>query len=165
VIATARAGRSGELRLRNLPGHGTGILTLALRAVDGGSELPYTLRVSSEPALDALVEHEPNDERGRANPVAAGDVIAGYLWPGDADWFCVSGEGGLGARIDALAEVDWKLELFDAAGKSLKKADEGKRGAAEAIEPDPAARCVRLSARPRDSVYDAPYRLSVAGTP
>lgn len=164
VLATARGGKGSELRLRNLPGQGKGALSLALRAVDGSSELPYALRVSTEPALDAAVEHEPNDERARATQVVAGE-ISGYLWPGDVDWFCRSDEGGLGARIEAMPDVDWKLEAFDAAGKSLKKADVGKRGTAEEIAAEAAVRCVRLSARSRDTAYDAPYRLTVTFAP
>ena len=118
------------------------------------------LRVTSEPALDSGIEREPNDDRAHANPAVPGESIAGYLWPGDADWYCSAEGVALGARIDALAEVDWKLELTDAAGKTIKKADEGKRGAGEELASDPRARCVRVSARSRDTAFDAPYRLS-----
>jgi hypothetical protein len=59
-----------------------------------------------------------------------------------------------------MADVDWKLELADAAGKVIAKADVGRRGAGEELSPDPRARCVRLSGRARDTAFDAPYRLT-----
>ena len=157
TIVSAR-GRGSELRLRNLPSGG-GPLFVVLRTLDGRGPMPYTLRVASEPALGGGVELEPNDDRAHANKAAPGDSIAGYLWPGDVDWFC--GDAPMGARVDALADVDWKLELADASGKTIAKADDGKRGEAETLPADPRARCVRLSARQRDTAFDEPYRLTL----
>jgi hypothetical protein len=160
TLSTARGGKGGELRLRNLPGSAAQPLYLVLRAIDGASDTPYTLRVASEPALESGVEREPNDDLAHANRAVPGESIAGYLWPGDTDWYCAPEASQLGARIDAMPDVDWKLELADAAGKIIVKADAGKRGAGEELPPDPRARCVRLSARARDTAFDAPYRLT-----
>jgi hypothetical protein len=157
VLATARGGGS-ELRLRNLPSTGAGFLYLQLRTLDSHGPMPYTLRVAGEPALPDGVEVEPNNDVAHANQAVPGDSIAGYLWPGDVDFFCA--DAALGARVDALADVDFKLELTDALGHSIAKADEGKRGAGETLPVDPRARCVRLSARQRDTAFDAPYHLS-----
>lgn len=157
VVATSRGGKGGELRLRNLPGGPQ--LTLTLRSADGSSTQPYALRVATEPPIDAAVEREPNDDVAHATKVQAGDV-AGYLWPGDVDVFCAEG-AGVGAHVDGIPDVDFKLELLDGAGKPIAKADEGKRGSAEQLAVDPRARCVRLSAHGRDTAFDAPYRLTV----
>jgi hypothetical protein len=161
TLSTARGGKGGELRLRNLPGSASSPLYLQLRAIDGASDTPFTLRVASEPPLDAGIEREPNDDRAHANPAVPGESLAGYLWPGDSDWYCAAeGTAQLGARVDALADVDWKLESADAAGKIIQKADVGKRGAAEELAADPRARCVRVTARARDTAFDAPYRIT-----
>ena len=159
TLATARGGKGGELRLRNLPGAADAPLVLVLRAVDGTSATPYTLRVATEPPLASGVEREPNDDRAHASRLAAGDAVAGYLWPGDVDWYCA--DAPIGARVDGLADVDWRLELTDADGNTLAKADAGRRGAGEELAPDPRARCVRVSGRPRDTAYDEPYRLTL----
>jgi hypothetical protein len=159
VLSSARGGKGGELRLRNAPGRATLPLVLQLRAIDGASDTPYTLRVASESPVEG-VEHEPNDRRPVANPAAPGQSIAGYLWPGDADWFCGPAGTALGARVDGLADVDWKLEAAADDGAVLAKADAGKKGAGESLEPVPNASCIKISARARDTAFDAPYHLT-----
>ena len=165
TLLTARTGKGGELRMRNVPS-GPG-LVLQVRVLDGASDLPYTLKVGVEAPLDAAtVEHEPNDDRAHATHVAlAADSVdlAGYLWPGDVDFFCA--DSGIGARVDAMADVDFGLETFDASGKSLAKANAGKRGSAESVAFDAAARCVKVAAIGRATAFDAPYRLTISSHP
>ena len=164
VVVSARAGKGGELRMRNVPS-GEG-LVVQLRVLDGASDSPYALKVGSEAPLDAAtIEHEPNDDRAHATHVslAAGAIdIAGYLWPGDADFFCV--DTGFSVRVEGMPDVDFGLETFDASGKSLAKVNAGKRGSAEAVPLDAGARCVKVSGLGRSTAFDAPYRLTISST-
>ena len=165
VLLSARTGKGGELRMRNLPS-GPGLL-LQVRVLEGASELPYALKLGVEAPLDAnTVEHEPNDDRAHATHVALATAsmdLAGYLWPGDLDFYCT--DVGLGARVDAMADVDFGLETFDAAGNSLAKVNAGKRGSAETVPFAAAARCVKVSAIGRATAFDAPYRLTISSQP
>jgi hypothetical protein len=159
TVFTTRGSKGGELRLRNAPS-GEG-LVLQARAVDGSSDQPYSLHITSEPPLDVQMDKEPNDDLGHAQQVKAGEIV-GYLWPSDVDRYCVDAPG-ITARVEGIADADFILELFDNAGHSLGKADEGKRGSAETLSNDRAS-CVKLSAHGRDTVFDAPYRLSLTAT-
>ncbi len=158
VLSSSRTGRGGELRMRNVTANAAEPLLVALRAIDGMSELDYQLRVTSEPPVDAPVEIEPNDDRAHANPVIGGTTRSGFLWPGDADWFCSTQP--IGARIDAMPEIDWRLESFTVDGKALQKVDTGRRGAPEVLSPTADTHCIKLTARARETAFDAPYQIS-----
>ena len=164
VVISARAGKGGELRMRNVPS-GEG-LVVQLRVLDGASDSPYALKLGAEAPLDAAtVEHEPNDDRARASHVSlsAGTVdVAGYLWPGDVDFYCA--DTGFSARVEAMPDVDFGLETFDASGKSLTKVNAGKRGSGEVVPLDAGARCVKVSGLGRSTAFDAPYRLTISST-
>ncbi|MEO6953184.1 MAG: hypothetical protein ABI321_15390 [Polyangia bacterium] len=164
VVVTARAGKGGELRMRNVPS-GAG-LVLQLRVIDGASDSPYALKLGPEAPLDAAtVEHEPNEDRAHATHVslAAGSIdVAGYLWPGDVDFYCA--DVGFSARVEAMPNVDFGLETFDASGRSLAKVNAGKRGSAEAVPFLAAARCVKVIGLGRSTAFDAPYRLAISAT-
>ena len=90
-----------------------------------------------------------------------GDAVSGYLWPGDVDWFCAPGDVDLGAKVEAMSEVKWKLELMDATGKRLEKLVVPETGGGVSVGPELGARCVKVSARPHDVAFDAPYRLEL----
>jgi hypothetical protein len=172
-LALARAGKGEELRLRNAPEPAAGPAWLVLRAVDGKSaDTRWALHVSREPLLDGA-EREPNDTVERANPLpfSGAAQVSGFLWPGDLDVYRVTGlppDGFVTVDLDPVERVDLKLERLSPDGKPLVKADDGGAGKGEQLPPWPAPSgelLLRVSARARDSAFDAPYRLSVAALP
>lgn len=172
VVAEAKAGRGDELRLRNvgLPDRSRPHY-VALRALDGRNpDVRWTLRLGWEPPLDGA-EREPNDTPARATPLSlegGAAQVAGFLWPGDADLFRVTGAAGglVTVELEAPERVDVRLERLDGGGKPLVRADEGGPGKPERLPPWPGGDfLLRVSARPRDSAFDAPYRLTVTPQP
>jgi hypothetical protein len=94
---------------------------------------PYEVTASMvTPAAGA--EHEPNDDRGAANDLIAGDTGTGYLgWAGDADVWKVSVEAlsaknALDIELSAVEGVALALEISDGIGQ-LITARKGPRGA------------------------------------
>ena len=173
VVAEARAGRGEELRLRNAAfpaGIASGLL--ALRAVEGrNTEIRWALKLGVEPPLDGA-EHEPNDTLERANslPFTGVAQVSGFLWPGDVDVYRIAGaapEALITAELDALERVDLKLERLGSDGKTvLVKVDDGGPGKGELLPPWPGGDVIlRVSARARDSAFDAPYHLTVTAAP
>jgi len=170
-LVVARAGKGEELRLRNAPLPTGGPAWLVLRAVDGRNpDIRWALHLQSEPLLDGA-EREPNDTIATANPLPFGGAaqIAGFLWPGDADVFHVTGaaaDGLVTVELDGVERVDLKLERLGPDGRSLVKADDGGAGRGEQLPPWPGGDFyVRVTARSRDTAFDAPYRLSVGAAP
>jgi hypothetical protein len=169
TIAEARGGKGDELRMRNLgvPA-GQPWTWLVLKANEGrNAEIRWALRLQNEPPLDGA-EREPNDTAEVATPIALAGAarMSGFLWPGDADVYRVTGapaDGLVTVELDGLPGVDLKLERLGADGKSLVKADDGGPGKGEALPPWPGGDfLVRVTARSRDSVFDAPYSLSLS---
>ena len=167
--AEARGAKNDELRMRNvgvdLAG---GAALIALRAVEGKStEARWVLRVGLEPPLDGA-EREPNNDVGHATPLPLANgtaQIAGFLWPGDADVYRVVGaapEARLAFEVDGVDKVDLKLERLGADGKPWVRADDAGVGQGETLPPARAGDAlVRVSARARDTAFDAPYHLTV----
>jgi hypothetical protein len=169
VVAEARGAKNDELRLRNVGVDvASGVALIALRAVDGKStEARWTLRIGVEPPLDGA-EREPNNDVAHATPLTlqGGTAqIAGFLWPGDADVYKVIGaapEAQLMFEVDGVDKVDLKLERLGSDGKAWVRADDAGVGQGEVLPPAKAGEgLVRVSARARDTAFDAPYRLTV----
>jgi len=169
AVAEARGAKNDELRLRNVGVDATAAAVhVALRAVEGKStEARWVLRVGLEPPLDGA-EREPNNDVAHATPLplSGGTAqIAGFLWPGDGDVYRVSGaspDAQLGFDVDGVDKVDLKLERLGADGKAWMRADDVSVGQGEILPPAKAGDgLVRVSARARDTAFDAPYRLTV----
>ncbi|HEX8954131.1 MAG TPA: hypothetical protein VF945_19885, partial [Polyangia bacterium] len=172
LFAEARGAKNDELRLRNVGvDTAAGAALIALRAVDGKStEARWVLRVGVEPPLDGA-EREPNNDVAHATPLTlqgSTAQVAGFLWPGDVDVYRVAGaapEAQLAFDVDGVDKVDLKLERLGADGKAWVRADDGPVGQGETLPPAKAGDAlVRVSARARDTAFDAPYRLTVTMT-
>ena len=95
---------------------------------------PYEITASMvAPAAGA--EREPDDDRGAANDLIAGDTATGYIgWTGDVDVWKVSVEAlsaknALDVELSAVEGVALQLEIADGVGKPLVRR-KGARGAA-----------------------------------
>ena len=160
VIAAARAPKGEELRLRNVGvPPGASRLIVELKAAEGKNlDARWLIKVGVEPPLEGA-EKEPNDGVAQANAVQAGQSLSGFLWPGDADVYCIAQEFVL-VEADGLEGVDLKLDRLTPQGKVLQHADDAGTGKGEKLPPVPGASCVRVSGRARDAAFDAPYRIS-----
>lgn len=94
---------------------------------------PYEITAAlAAPA--AGFEHEPDDDRGEANDLLAGDTGSGYLgWAGDTDVWKVpvealSGKDALDIELSAVEGVALSLEIADGIGQPLVTR-KGARGA------------------------------------
>ena len=129
----------GSLRRRKLvsrllvPGVLLGLLA-------GGGTL--YLRSSSPRAV--TVEREPNNAAGYANAIASDVPVQGSIGKmldggrPDLDFFQIPAGGGLravSARLQGIPDVDLVLELFDAQGRRIAKADARGRGWGEWMQP------------------------------
>ena len=167
LLASARAPKGDELRLRNV-GVPAGVETLLVdvKAAEGkNADARWLLKVGVEAPLDGA-EKEPNDSVDKANPVLAGQTVAGFLWAGDADCFCLADDPANLVRIavEGLEGVDLKLDRLGRDGKVTAHADDGGAGKPELLPPAPGG-CVRVTARARDVAFDAPYRLTFTAVP
>ena len=92
----------------------------AARPAGGPYEITATM---VSPA--AGFEHEPDDDRGQANDLIAGDTASGYLgWSGDADAWKVSVEAlsarnALDIELSPVDGVALTLEIADGVGKPI----------------------------------------------
>jgi hypothetical protein len=177
LLSEARASRGEELRLRNVGVPVAAPIYLVVRALEGRStDARWILRIGVEPN-DPVgaggVEREPNNDVAHATDVQlAGNTaqVSGYLWPGDSDVFHVVGvnpELMLTAEIEGVDKVDVKLERLGKDGRVLARADDAGVGQGELFAPFRVGDgLVRVVARPRDTAFDAPYRLTLtAGEP
>ncbi len=164
VLASARAGRGEELRLRNVGIPAAGDALVVLKAAEGRNVLDrWSLKLGVEPPLDGA-EREPNDTAEKAQTIAVdGAPVAGFLWPGDVDFYRVSGAADqlFSVEVEGVDKVDLKLDRLAADGRLLAHADDAGVGLGERLPPWPvgAGALVRVTARARDSAFDAPYRL------
>jgi hypothetical protein len=68
----------------------------------------------------------------------------------------------LAFEVEGVDKVDLKLERIGADGKAWMRADDAQVGQGEILPPARAGDAlVRVSARARDTAFDAPYRLTV----
>jgi hypothetical protein len=166
LLAQARASRGGELELRNvgLPPGASGVL-IQLKAVEGqNTDVRWTLRMSLDPPLDGA-EREPNDTAQAANPLPLGSSVSGFLWPGDVDLYRVTGCAAgcfFSATLDGVPHVALKLERLGPGGEIEARADGGGVGKGETLASQPGGEVLlRVKARPRDTAFEAPYKLTV----
>ena len=90
------------------------------------------------------VEHEPNNTPGYANLLPMGMIVRGTIGKAleggqsDVDYFRVPAGGGprvFSARVEGVPGMDLVLELFDAQGRRIAKADAHGRGGGEWLQP------------------------------
>lgn len=95
---------------------------------------PYEITANLAPPAAAF-EHEPDNDRGEANDLIAGDSATGYIgWTGDVDLWKVSIEAlsaknTLDIELSAVEGVALSIEILDGIGKPIV-ARRGARGAA-----------------------------------
>jgi hypothetical protein len=95
---------------------------------------PYEITASMV-APSAGAEHEPDEDRGQANDLIAGDTASGYIgWTGDADVWKVSVEAlsaknALDIELSAVEGVALSLEISDGIGQPITTR-KGPKGAA-----------------------------------
>jgi serine/threonine-protein kinase len=91
-----------------------------------------------------VVEHEPNNTPGYANLLPMGTTVRGTIGvaqadgQSDVDYFRVPAGRGprvFSARLEGVPGLDLVLELFDAQGRRLAKADAHGRGGGERMQP------------------------------
>jgi hypothetical protein len=173
-LGDARSGRGEELRLRNVGvPSGDQPIWVQLKAVEGKSvDGRWVLRLSWEAPLEGA-EREPNDTVAQAMALSLSgqSTVSGFLWPGDADVYKVTGteDALLGAELEGVDRVNLKLERIAPDGRVLAKADEGGTGKPERMPPFPIGKgeevFLKVSARARDTAFDAPYRLTLTPGP
>ena len=169
VLAEAKGSKGDELRMRNAPLPANGFVVV--KAQEGKNlDVKWTLKLYAEPPLDGA-EREPNDTVAQANALAfQGQAeVSGFLWPGDADVYRVTGvqpDALVTVTLDPLERVDLRLERLAPDGKSLVKADDGGAGKGERLPPWPGGDVIlRVSGKPRDTAFDQPYHLVVSAQP
>lgn len=131
-------------------------------------ETPYKLRaVAQVPGVDA--EAEPNDAPDRAMAFPADRTVVNAGWsPGDIDCFVVAPEDAartLEVTIDTPGDADLSVEiLLD--GKSLAKADQPVKGAAEKVTaPIPAGARPIIKVKGADGGAEGTYEVKLADLP
>ncbi len=167
AVAEGRGVRGSEIRMRNVRIDGRLDTYVVLRGREGHNESNrWTLHLAIEPPVDGL-EKEPNNTVGLANPLIGPTAeVSGYLWPGDADVFRVSGipAGAVSdVEIERVEHVDLKLERLSPGGESLGHAQTGGFGEGEKLTGvrSDGDLLIRVTARSGDTVFDAPYHLQI----
>lgn len=135
--------------------------------------LPYDITAQlATPAANA--EHEPDDDRGTANDLIAGDPVTGFIgWSGDTDVWklsveALSAKNSLDVEIGVVENVAFTLEVADGVGQVLvtRKAPKGAglalRGLVPAL-PAGAPPFHYLTIRATPSNPETPYTLRVLG--
>jgi len=174
TLVDAKGARSQPLTLRNAPLRPDGVFVVVRAEAGSSAELRWLVRVQVEPPVP-LAETEPNDTPDKATVVTLGGagvgenaatVVRGFLWPGDADCWRgkVAGSGELRVEVAPPegAKVDLKLEVLGIAGKPRLVVDDAGAGQPEILPTwYPGSEVmVRVSARAKESLVEAPYQLS-----
>jgi hypothetical protein len=138
------------------------------RPVGGPYEITATLVAPA-----AGFEHEPDDDRGEANDLIAGDTGSGYVgWSGDADVWklsieALSAKNALDIELSAVEGVALSLEIADGIGQPIATR-KGARGAALAVRgfapavPQGAPPFYYLTVRGDRSNPETAYQIRVA---
>ena len=85
---------------------------------------PYEITAAIVPVA-AGFEHEPDDDRGAANELIAGDTGSGFIgWAGDADVWktsieALSAKNALDIELSAVEGLALSLEISDGIGQSI----------------------------------------------
>ena len=170
LLIEAKGVRGDELRLRAAPAPPGGLIVLRS---EGGKnlEVPWRLRFAAEPPLDGA-EAEPNGTPAGANPLVldgGGQArVAGFLWPGDVDLYRVqvSGAGLVEATLESPPGVEARVDQASDSGAAVKPDGARPRSARQLRAlPVGGELLLRVSARPRDTAFDAPYTLSISQLP
>jgi len=129
VALQARGEDAATARVRVRPDATPGYREVRLDGPDGLSN-PAIVRVD---ALDQVVEIEPNDDRMRAQAVAAGTAVAGVLGPLDLDHFRVAGTPGRRLTLDLEARrigtsIAPVVTVWSPSGASIAQGRESRGG-------------------------------------
>jgi serine/threonine-protein kinase len=147
-------------------------------ALIGASVAAYWYGFRSAPTLLAPGEElEPNNGRDEATPLVAGSAVAGHVGrrisesESDRDWYRLQlrdgGRQQLMAQVSRIPNMDLTLELYDAVGGLLTRADSTTVGGDELITNWPLRAGVyylvvrelwQVGQRPTENVTD-PYQL------
>lgn len=166
-----RGGKGEPVTLRNLGVKaGEPFYYVVVRGSDRNLEGRYSLRVQPEQGLGAPSEQEPNDDKAHATPITPGAPMAGFLGPGDQDFYKLTlpGPHVLRVELSCPERINVKLALHDASGAELYHVDEGGRQEPEALVDAwvPAGDSyLRVYAGKGEANVDQPYRLEVRATP
>ncbi len=167
-LSETRGNRGERAVLRNVgvPA-GAAELFLTVTAASGwNGDATYAVRVRGE-LPKAGGETEPNDNPGQAQPIADG-LVSGFLARGDVDVFSYTASAPVALDVELLPpeRAGVKLEILDAAGKSLAKA-EGRRRAVKltGVTIPAGAVLVRVAAGKGEGNPDEPYKLTVGSRP
>ena len=98
----------------------------------------YSLNTQLTGPWEEGQEFELNDEIEQANEFKLGQIITGYIYPGDdEDWYIVTvPEKGLDIlviELSAVPQVDLSLTLLDAEGTEIKHTNIGSTGEEESM--------------------------------
>jgi eukaryotic-like serine/threonine-protein kinase len=116
---------------------------LIVPAVFGAAAVVAVLYLRAGPHA-VTSEHEPNNAAAYANPIASDVPVTGSIGEvleggkPDLDYFQIpAGKGAraVSARLQGIPDVDLVLELFDAQGRRVAKADARGRGGGEWLQP------------------------------
>lgn len=168
-LSEARGGRGERAVLRNV---GVPVaaseLFLSVTAASGwNGDATYAVRIRSE-LPKAGGETEPNDNPAQAQPVGDG-TVQGYLARGDVDVFSYTAAASpvaLDVELVPPERAAVKLEVLDAAGKSLGRAEGRRRPVKLSGVPVAAgAVLVRVAAGKGEGNPDEPYKLTIGSRP
>ena len=169
LLVESKGGRGDELRLRNAPAPSGGLIVVRAESARN-LEVPWRLRFAVEPPL-VSVELEPNGTPASANPLdleGGRAHVSAFLWPGDVDLYRVHTGGAalVEATLESPTGVEARVELASPTGAALKPATgTDSRGRRLRALPVDGELLLRVSARPRDTAFEAPYTLSVTLVP
>lgn len=138
TLATRKAGRGQPLIVRGLvpvvPAGAPPFHYLTLKGDRSNFETPYQLKVTAH-VIPPDAETEPNDSVDKPMAMPTDRTVVHATWtPGDVDCFGLApGESRtVEATVDTQGDIDLSAELL-VDGKSVAKADQGKKGAAEKV--------------------------------
>lgn len=136
---------------------------------------PYTITAQVAPFAKGG-EREPDDDRGTANDLIAGDVVTGYVgWNGDVDVWKLSVEAltaknALDLELSPVENVTFAVEIADGVGQPLvsRKAPRGAGLVIRGLLPVVAQGAPPyhyVTVRGVGSNPEAAYQLKIAGRP
>jgi hypothetical protein len=166
-LSEGRGGRGERAVLRNvgLPAGATALLLSVTAASGWNGDATYALRVRAE-LPKAGAETEPNDTPAQAQPIGDG-TVQGFLARGDVDLFGYTAAGPLALDVELVPpeRAAVKVELLDASGKSLGRA-EGRRRAVKlaGVRVASGLVLVRVAGKGEGNLDD-PYKLTVTSRP
>ncbi len=116
-------------------------------------------------AVKATPEQEPNNERGQAQALSAGDWIEARVEASGPDWFRmdITGEALVAkAMVRGVTGLDLHLAAYDATGKRLMQVDNAREGGGEVLvnlSVEPGTYYLRVSEVKGRAGGEARYRI------